>query len=163
MTEQNDLTLVQAATEVRKLLRGMRGIEMVANALDLVGSLEQEEQALTASINQLKVDLDTLAQQKTTALAENDAIVDNARTQAAALMNEASVGAADRLAAADAEASARVDAANATYADIQGQIFGAQAQLEGLQQQVAEAQGTLDNINEKTAAAKKKLAEFVGG
>jgi len=119
-----DMSFTQAADEVRKLLRGLKAIDVVAEALEKVGSIDNARREAEAKLPVVRGELDAAnvaveaARAESvkiiaTANAEAEGIAANAREQVRALK----AATASEIAEAEAAASAKVANAEAKVAE----------------------------------------------
>lgn len=155
------MTLTQAATEVRKLTRGLKAIDQVAEALDKVASLEQQEAGLTQAITEKTTALKTLTEEAVSLRAELDQEEKDSIARSDAHIAEAAQKASQIVQEATAKVQADLDALAEREQEINGAKAILDADLVALQEQIDNAQKELATILKKTEDAKKKLSAFI--
>lgn len=157
----SEMSLTQAATEVRKLTRGIKAVAMIEEALDKVASLEQQDSALTQAIAEKEQALKALTEEAVALRAELDQEEKDSIARSDAHIAETAQKASQIV----QEATAKVQAGLDTLAEREQEFNGAKAildaDLETLQAQIATAQEELATIIKKTDDAKKKLSAFI--
>ena len=154
----SDLNLIQAADEVRKMLRGFKAVEMVSAALENVGSLQnagKEAEKLLAAIRS-----DVARAEAALVAANSDVTL--VKEEAKKLLADAKRKAEDRLAKADAEIAVRVSDSDAVVAAAAARAQSLEALAHDAKADVASAQKELEDLNGKIAKAKAGIAKILG-
>ena len=105
----SEMTLTQAADEVKKMLRGFRAVEQVSAALEQVGSLQNAGKEAEKHLESLKADIATTQDNLVSAGAE----VTKAKEEAKKIAADAKEKAANKLEKANADAACIVADAQA--------------------------------------------------
>lgn len=154
----SDLNLIQAADEVRKMLRGFKAVEMVSAALENVGSLQnagKEAEKLLAAIRS-----DVARAEAALVAANSDVTL--VKEEAKKLLADAKRKAEDRLAKADAEIAVRVSDSDAVVAAAAVRAQSLEALALDAKADVASAQREIEDLNGKIAKAKAGIAKILG-
>jgi chromosome segregation ATPase len=153
-----DMNLIQAADEVRKMLRGFKAIDMVAAALEQAGSVQNAvKEAEKQLVDMRKQVADASA---TVEASKYEVIIakDEARkvkADASAKADEKLTKTADKIATMLADADAAVAAAN-------DKVATSEARLVEINDGIRNATIELEAIEKKIAAAKKQVATILG-
>jgi regulator of protease activity HflC (stomatin/prohibitin superfamily) len=153
-----DMTLTQAADEVRKLLRGFKAVDMVSTALDSVGSLQNAGKEAEKAL----ADTRALIDAHTAELAVVKAEVADAKDEAKKIVADAKRKADERLAKAEADIAARTAEVNAFEAAAVVRVQALEAQASAARDAVVVAQKELEDITGKIAKAKAGVAKILG-
>lgn len=151
-----DMTLTQAADEVRKMLRGFRAVEQVAAALDRAGSIEnsvRESEAALASVraqvSAAQAELETKNSEIAAAQNKAKALVAEAEQKAKRVVEVAGEQAESIKAAAKSEADAAAERHSAILRDIDAaniELNGKRESLADIENRLAAARTERDRL-----------------
>jgi hypothetical protein len=153
---------LQAADEARRLLRGFRAFEEVAQALDAAGLIEQR----TAESQRVLAELQPQIESARKALADAEAHAGNAAAKASTLVNEATANAAEITRAARVEAQRLADATEAAAKEREDQATKKVKQADVKTAEAAKARDAIatevKGLETRLAAAKASAAKLLG-
>lgn len=155
----DDLNLAQAATEVRKLVRQVQAVDVIASALERVSGLANAEKESLSRIAVVRADVAAAEADLAKVLAAIEdhkaqaaSVLETARENAKVTMRNARAGAEDLRATAEAELAAarvRVDLLNAEH-DL-------------VTKTVAERKTELSRVEDAINNAKERVNLFLNG
>ena len=155
-------SFLQAADDARRLLRGFKAFEEVAQALDAAGLIEQR----TAEAQRTLADLLPKIESSRQALADAEAQASNATSKASALVSEATTKAAEITRAARVSAQRLADEAESVAKEREAQ---ATRFVKAADMEVASAATQRDTVlaevkalESRLAAAKASAAKLLG-
>jgi chromosome segregation ATPase len=143
-----DMSFTQAADEVRKLLRGLKAIDVVAEALEKVGSIDNARRESEARLPIVRGELEAANTALDAARAESVKIISNANAEAEAFVAKAQ----ERVRALKAESAAEISEAEASA---KARAETAEANLAGLR----EARDTLATEIKTLTAERDTIAK----
>ena len=153
MSKDMEMTTKQAADEARKLLRGLRGVEIIVEALDRVGAADQ----LAAEAQRIRADaLASAEQANVEAAAARDAAdraIAKAKNEAADIVMSAKSEAARLFVESEQEAKAKV-------ADVFKAAEGERAKAKKLADNAAKCQAEIDQLTATKAELERTLADL---
>jgi predicted nucleic acid-binding Zn-ribbon protein len=153
-----DMNLIQAADEVRKMLRGFKAIDMVATALEQAGSVQNAVKESESALAKLRAEIAVAGEEfiaATTAVA-------SAKEDAKKIKADAVAKADDKIAKAGNDAAAILASADSAVAEANEKVSIAEARIALLNDGVRNATVELEAIEKKIAAAKKQVATILG-
>lgn len=152
-------SLIKAADECRKLLRGFQAFEEVANALEQVGSLERAGNELQAKVAQLGDQVKQATGEIAAAKEEAERVVSEAKEEATKLKKAATERAEEILAKAEKDAVAAIERAGKksegleeAAAALRAEVNNLQSSRDGLANDVAELEKKLAKLRSQAAA-----------
>ena len=154
----SDMTLTQAADEVRKILRGFKAVEQVSNALEQVGSIQNAGKEAEALLAAVKAEV-AKAQEELT-LAKADIL--NAKEEAKKIAADAKAKVEARMDKVAADAAKMVADANAGQTEAANRIAAANEELIGIKAECDNAAKELSELESKLAKVKAQAAKMLG-
>lgn len=154
----SELNMAQAADEVRKLIRGIKGVEMVVAAMENVASIENAAVEATKRLDQINAEIARLTVTKTTAEAE----VEEIREKGRKAKDAAKSAATKTLDTATAEAAAKMADAEATVAKIKLEVEAIEAKRVELIKANEETLASTEALEKRAEAARAYLAKLAG-
>jgi len=154
----SELTMAQAADEVRTLIRGIKGVEMVVVAMENVASIENAAVEATKRLDQINAEINTLTVTKTTAEAE----VEEIREKGRKARDAAKSAATKTLDTATVEAAAKIADAEATVAKIKLEVEAIEAKRVELIKANEETLASTEALEKRAEAARAYLAKLAG-
>lgn len=153
---------LQAADDARRLLRGFKAFEEVAQALDAAGLIEQR----TAEAQRTLADLLPKIENARQALADAEARAGTAEAKAKTLINEATTEAASITRTARVAAQRLADEAQAAAAEVSAQaaakMKAADAEVTAATKQRDTILAEVKGLESRLAAAKASAAKLLG-
>ena len=154
----SELNMAQAADEVRKLIRGIKGVEMVVAAMENVASIENAAVEATKRLDQINAEINTLTATKTIAEAE----VEEIREKGRKAKDAAKSAATKTLDTATAEAAAKIADAEASVAKIKLEVEAIEAKRAELIKANEETLASTEALEKRAEAARTYLAKLAG-
>lgn len=150
--------LIKAADDARRLLRGFRAFEEVAQALELAGTAEQSRVEAEAAIAKLRPELEKLQAEigeahkvLTETKAKSEQLSAAARLQADEIVRAAREHAKELQANADQYVREALAAADAKVAEADGQVLVAQAKRDDLAGEVKDLEAKIEKLRAQAA------------
>ncbi len=153
----SNMTLNQAADEVRKILRGFKAVEQVADALEQAGSIEAARKDAEKKLAELRGLIVESEQKLSTANAE----VESAKDAVKQVVADANAKAKDKVGKAEAKAAEIIADAQVTVAELQAKAQNAKAELDATIADTVVANKELADIERKIAKAKSDIAKLI--
>lgn len=156
--------LIQAAEDIRRLAVRFKSILEVADALEVIGSIEQaEREALIRKDQAIVLEQDAIKSLQNVKLEiENEQLkLEAVKKDSQDSIRTANYSAATILEKAKLAANELIKSANSEFEKIRDQQQGLIADIAVLNNKKAAAQASLDELNENIARVKSKLASFM--
>lgn len=154
----SDMTFTQAADEVRKLLRGLKAIDIVSSAMDRAGSVENAVKESEVKIASLRAEIVNVEGELASAVASVSAAKDDAKT----IKSKAKDKADELIAKAEADAAAIKLASDKSVDDAKKTVGAANQKLQGIAQEVNAKLNELAELEANIANAKTQIAKLLG-
>lgn len=154
----SEMTFTQAADEVRKLLRGLKAIDVVASAMDRAGSVENAVKESETKLVSLRAEIGVVEGEVAAAVASVSAAKDEAKQIKAKVKDNAD----ELIAKAEAEAAAIKLAADKSVDDAEKTVGAANQKLQGIAQEVNAKMTELAELEANIANAKAQIAKLLG-
>lgn len=152
------MTYNQAADEVRKLLRGLKAVDIIASALDNAGSMENAVKEAEKALADLRRQSETVAADVAIGYEE----VAKSKDEAKAVIYAAGKKADEKIAKANVKADEIIKEAEIAALQIAGKAQVASEELAKITAAIAAGNAELEVIEKKIASAKKQVASILG-
>ena len=154
----SEMTFTQAADEVRKLLRGLKAIDVVASAMDRAGSVENAVKESETKLVSLRAEIGVVEGEVAAAVASVSAAKDEAKQIKAKVKDNAD----ELIAKAEAEAAAIKLAADKYAHDMECKVEQMQATVRAYAVEVETKAKELADIDSNITKARTYLNKLAG-
>lgn len=152
------MRLIDAAEEVRKVARFYKAMDLVADTLTTMGSLEQASAEATARLK----DVQSQVAEASIELEMAKANIVNAKLEAKGILDNAKSRAEVRLAKVEEEARKRIGESESMVAEAAAKVADYEARQEHLKNDIAAASQQLIDLDAKISKAKAQIAKLLG-
>ena len=154
-----DMSYSQAAAEVRRLIKTVKAVDLIGEALDKMAGLEGAEKEGASALAARRAELETAETNLKLISNEGERIRKEANAERDKLKDEA----ANLVAGAKSEAKAVVARALEREQKVQNDVVAAQTVLAGLRGEIDGARSELVDIQNRLILARERAAEAARG